>query len=71
MSAPKSPPDATETVYEYEVFDRGRMRWRRADRMGTATAIEKAGGIPVRSSALVVAASRLDAWGFIRTPAAD
>lgn len=69
VSGAKPPPDATETVYEYEIFDRGRMRWRRADRMGTAGAIERAGGIPVRSSALVVAAARLDEWGFVRTPA--
>lgn len=68
MSAPQSPPDATQTVYEYEVFDRGRMRWRRADRMGTAEAIENAGGIPIRSSAMVVSTSRLDERGFVGIP---
>ena len=71
MTGSRPPPDATATVYEYEVFDRGRMRWHRADRMGTASAIETAGGIPVRSSALVVDASRLDERGFVRTRAGN
>src|SRR5438270_8837396 len=52
--------DATVTVYEYEKFDPQQRRWRKAETMATAVAIERAGGVMLRLTALVVDASRVD-----------
>jgi hypothetical protein len=59
--------EGTVTVYEYESLDAARHRWRRADRRGTLEAIASVGGVPLRSTGLVVDASRLDEDGFIVT----
>ena len=56
------------TVYEYELFDSRKRYWRRTGRMGTLDAITRVGGVPVRSTALPVDASRIDAEGFVIAP---
>ena len=59
--------EGTITVYEFESLDDTRHRWRRADRKGTLEAIARVGGVPIRSTALVVDAARLDEDGFVIT----
>ena len=58
--------DPTATVYQFELYDPHQRRWRKAEAMATAAAIEREGGVPMRTSALVVDASRVDARGYLR-----
>jgi len=60
--------DATVTVYEYEKFDPQQKRWRKAETMATAAAIEREGGVMLRLTALVVDASRVDELGVLKPP---
>ena len=53
------------TVYDFEEYHGATHTWRRAGRMGTEEAIRKAGGIAIKSSALVINAARVDADGFL------
>lgn len=57
--------ESTVIVYEFEVFDAERRRWKRQARRGTWEAIAKVSGIPIKSTAMVVLASRLDETGFV------
>ena len=58
--------DSTVTVYEYEIFDPQQRRWRKAAAMATSAAIDREGGVPMRLSALVVDASRVDDLGYLQ-----
>jgi len=60
--------DATlVAVYEFEVFDKAARCWKLSSRVGTREAIESIGGVPVRSSVLMVDRARLDERGFLGT----
>jgi len=57
--------ERTVTTYEFELFDPERRRWKRQARRGTWEAIARVSGIPIKSTAMVVMASRLDEEGFL------
>jgi len=59
--------EPTVTTYEFEVFDPERRRWKRQPRRGTWEAIARVSGVPVKSTAMVVLASRLDEEGFVES----
>ena len=54
------------TVYEFEIYDGLARRWRNSGVRGTLEAIVKVGGVAIRSTALPIAAERLDPAGFVR-----
>ena len=56
------------TVYEFEVFDPRRRAWVRSSRLGTVEAIHAVGGVPLRSTAMVVDRALVDAEGFLIAP---
>lgn len=56
------------TVYAYELFDASARAWILAGGMATLAAIEGLHGVPIRSSAMVVAAQRVDDHGFLKAP---
>lgn len=56
------------TVYAYELFDAAARTWIMAGGMATLPAIEGLHGVPVHSSAMVVASNRVDAHGFLKAP---
>jgi hypothetical protein len=60
--------DPTVTVYQFEEYDHETRRWRLSGRRATLDAITQAGGIAIRSTGLVVDASRIDADGFVISP---
>jgi hypothetical protein len=57
--------DPTVTVYEYELYEPERRRWRKAEGRATAAAIERAGGVALRLTALVVDARLVDERGHL------
>ena len=52
-------------VYQYEAYDPAARRWYVTDRMGTEEAIQLAGGVPLRRTALAIDGDRVDAKGFL------
>jgi len=58
------------TVYEFEVFEPAVRQWVRSPRVGTLEAIQSVGGVPLRSSAMVVSPDRVDERGFVLPPGA-
>lgn len=55
----------TITVFQFEVFDPQRRCWVTATKLATPEAIARVGGIPVRSSAMVVDATKVDVHGMV------
>ena len=58
-------PLPTVTVFQFEVFDAQRRCWVTATKLGTPEAIARLGGIPIRSSAMVVDISKVDGHGMV------
>ena len=59
---------ATLTLYNFETFDPVRRRWEKAERMGTLEAIAAIGGVPLRSSALVIESDKVGPDGMVSLP---
>jgi hypothetical protein len=65
---PKDPVTPTVTVYEFELFDSHRRSWKKAGQLGTLDAITRLGGVPHKTTGLVVDATMVDETGLL-TPA--
>ena len=65
---PRNPVTPTVTVYEFELFDSQRRSWKKAGKLGTLDAITRLGGVPRKTTGLVVDATMVDETGLL-TPA--
>jgi hypothetical protein len=52
-------------VYEFETLDLVTRSWSQSLRRGTLAAIHAIDGVPIKSSAMLVEPSRVDADGFV------
>ena len=68
MTTESSSTVATVTVYAFETFDSRRRCWVKSESLGTLEAIAALGGVPLKSSALVVDAAKVAAGGLLTPP---